>query len=372
MIVHANCRHFRCDRPCISHKNTGVHCEDCSEYDPVKTRVLIIKLDAVGDVLRTAGIIPALHEKYLGAHITWITDPGAAPLLELAPGIDRIWVHDGSLLERLLTERFDLVLGLDNSRNSAALTYLSKGEKKLGFSLDDSGRLIPLSTVAEVWFQMGLWDDLKCSNRCTYQDILWDICELPKPTMPPDIILPKSLKTKAEAFVREARITDAKPVIGFFSGAGNRWPQKALSFPKQKELLQELAHRYPDGSIILFGGPEEVEQNNLLLAEAPSNVVNAGCHNSLPEFASLINLVDVLITGDTLALHIALALKKRVVAYFGPTSPWEIDLFGMGEKIIAPMDCIACYRTDCDRSPKCSELISVDDILNAVDRMIKV
>jgi heptosyltransferase-2 len=353
MIENYNCRHFRGDRPCAPHKNTGVHCEDCEEYDPVKTRILVIKLNAVGDVLRTAGIIPALRSKYPGPYITWITDPDAVPLLEMVPGIDRIWAHDGFLLERLLTEPFDLVLGLDNSRDSAALAYLSRGDKKLGFSLDDSGQLNPLSTEAEAWLQMGLWDDLKRANRRTYQDILWDICELPKPTMPPDIVLPESLKTKAEAFVREARITDAKPVIGFFSGAGERWPQKALSFPKQKELLQQLAGYYPHGSIILFGGPEEAEQNDMLLDEAPSN------------------LVDVLITGDTLALHIGLALRKKIVAYFGPTAPWEVDLFGMGEKIIAPVDCVACYRSTCDKPQKCSDLVSISDIMAAVDSMVK-
>ena len=369
--VRYDCKNFKGDRPCMPHKNSGVHCEGCAEYDPIKARILIIKLNAVGDVLRTAGIISALRSKYPGAYITWITDPDAVPLLEMVPGIDRILSHDEFLLERLLTEQSDLVLGLDNSRDSAALAYLSRGDKKLGFSLDDSGQLIPLSPVAEAWFQMGLWDDLKRANRRTYQDILWDICELPKPTMPPDIILPESSKTEAKVFAKEARITDAKPVIGFFSGAGKRWPQKALSFPNQKELLEELAGYYPDGSIILFGGPEEAEQNDRLFAEAPSNVVNAGCHNSLPEFASLINLVDVLITGDTLALHVGLALRKKIVACFGPTAPWEVDLFGMGEKIIAPVDCIACYRSTCDKPQKCSDLVSIGDIMAAVDSMVK-
>ena len=132
-----------------------------------------------------------------------------------------------------------------------------------------------------------------------------------------------------------------------------------------------MAGYYPHGSIILFGGPEEAKQNDMLLAGAPSNVVNAGCHNPLPEFASLINLVDVLITGDTLALHVGLALRKKIVAYFGPTAPWEVDLFGMGEKIIAPVDCIACYRSTCDKSQKCSDLVSIGDIMAAVDSMVK-
>jgi len=366
-----DCRHFREDRPCNVHKSTGVHCGDCAEYDPIKTRILVIKLNATGDVLRTAGIIPALQSKYPGAYVTWITDPPAIPLLEMVPGIDQIWSNGGFSLERLLTDRFDLVLGLDNSRDSAAIASLSKSDNRLGFSLGDDGRLNPLSPAADRWFQMGLWDDLKRANSLTYQEILWDICELPLPTIPPHVVLPQTLMTEARSFAQETRITDTGPVIGFFSGAGKRWPQKTLSFDRQKELLRELSGMYPNASIILFGGPEEAEQNDRLLAEAPSNVVHAGCHNPLPQFASLLNLVDVLITGDTLALHVGLALRKKIVSYFGPTAPWEIDLFGMGEKIIAPVECIACYRSTCDKKQKCSDLVSIEAIMDAVHSMVK-
>jgi ADP-heptose:LPS heptosyltransferase len=173
-------------------------------------------------------------------------------------------------------------------------------------------------------------------------------------------------------FADKTNIADNDFIIGLFTGAGLRWPQKSLAFAKQKELLKQLAENYPDGSIALFGGPSEENLNTLLLRESPANVVSEGCHNSLPKFASLINLVSVLITPDTLALHIALALKKQVVAYFGPTAPWEVELFGIGKRIIAPVDCIACCRSDCPKSPKCSELISVGDIINATDQMAKI
>ena len=93
MKILFDCHYFCGDRPCLPHKNSGVHCENCAEYDPIKARILIIKLNAVGDVLRTAGIIPALKVKYPGAYITWITDPDAVPRLEMVPGIDRLWAH---------------------------------------------------------------------------------------------------------------------------------------------------------------------------------------------------------------------------------------------------------------------------------------
>ena len=52
MILKTDCRHFKGDRPCDPHKESGVKCNDCNYYQPISFKILIIKLDAVGDVLR--------------------------------------------------------------------------------------------------------------------------------------------------------------------------------------------------------------------------------------------------------------------------------------------------------------------------------
>ena len=57
---------------------------------------------------------------------------------------------------------------------------------------------------------------------------------------------------------------------------------------------------------------------------AGDKVIDAGCDNSLMDFAALIGLCDILVTSDSLALHIGVALKKYVVTLFGPTS-WAAD-----------------------------------------------
>jgi heptosyltransferase-2 len=55
-----------------------------------------------------------------------------------------------------------------------------------------------------------------------------------------------------------------------------------------------------------------------------------------------------------------------MVVLFGPTSAAEVDLYGLGRKITAEMDCLCCYRQTCDKSPNCMESISMD----TVDRSI--
>src|SRR5215510_15510886 len=67
-----DCRFFLGDRPCVWHKTTGVLCR-CDHYEAVEQRILIVKLDAMGDVLRTTALLPALAEACPQAAITWIT-----------------------------------------------------------------------------------------------------------------------------------------------------------------------------------------------------------------------------------------------------------------------------------------------------------
>ena len=78
-----------------------------------------------------------------------------------------------------------------------------------------------------------------------------------------------------------------------------------------------------------------------------------------------------LITTDTLALHIGLALGRQVVALFGPTSHEEIDLCDSGKKLFAELDCLGCYLNDCDKSPDCMDLITPEMVIAALERRLE-
>ena len=80
----------------------------------------------------------------------------------------------------------------------------------------------------------------------------------------------------------------------------------------------------------------------------------------------MVGLCGVVVTGDTMALHVAAGLGKRVVALFGPTSAAEIDLYGRGTKIVTALDCACCYRRGCDVKPHCMDVIEVSEVFAAV------
>jgi heptosyltransferase-2 len=80
----------------------------------------------------------------------------------------------------------------------------------------------------------------------------------------------------------------------------------------------------------------------------------------------------VVVTGDTLAMHLSLALGRRTVVLFGPTSASEIELYGLGEKVVPDMTCLSCYKTSCDFIPNCMDLISTGMVEQALVRQLAI
>ncbi|MCX6338438.1 MAG: glycosyltransferase family 9 protein [Candidatus Aureabacteria bacterium] len=374
--VKADCRFLRWDRPCAPHKKEGVHCAQCSFYKPVKERVLIVKLDALGDVLRTTCILPALKKKRGRSQLTWITMPDAVPLLESNPFIDRVIAYGADALGTLGAERFDLVLCLDAAPRSAALGSLAKGRIKKGFGLDACGRVFPFNLEAREWFLMGLFDDIKKRNTRTYQEIVMEICGLKG--LDQEIVL--RLTDAEKAFARrfaeraglpaqEVKSGKGHAVIGVNTGSGNRWPMKQWPIPQCVDFIRGLLAE-KRWTVLLFGGEEETARNAQIKEGAGEGLIDTGCRNSVREFVSLVDLCDVLVTSDTLGLHVALGLGKKVIGLFGPTSAAEIDVYGRGVKIVSDADCTCCYRRTCGRTPSCMGMISADIAREAVGKIL--
>ncbi|MBI3818285.1 MAG: glycosyltransferase family 9 protein [Planctomycetes bacterium] len=373
LFFHRDCVHYRSDRPCAPHKREGVVCDGCKYYVPSRTRVLIVKLAAAGDVLRTTAILPALRKKYENASVHWVTAAGSAPLLDKNPTIDRIIPFHGNFPVELLVEEFDVIMNFDASVDSAAIATAARGRERYGYGLDPAGFSFAYRPSGEAWLAMGLRDDYKKSNRETYQNHILRIAELEGPAESPQLILTDAEREFGAAKAKEYGIREEQRVVGLNTGAGGRWPLKRWT----EEGFCEIARRFANAgaAVLLLGGPEEVERNKRLVAATRTikngRVVDAGCNNTMRQFAAIVDRCDAVVTGDTLAMHVATALGKQVVALFGPTSSAEIDLFGRGEKITSTeMPCLVCYLNQCDLDPNCMNTISPDRVEQAVLRCL--
>lgn len=115
-MIKTDCLYFPLDRPCELHKKKGILCSSCAKYlsanSSAEGKILIIKLGAMGDVLRTTFILQGLKEKYPKSRVTWIVAKGSESILEGNRYIHRIWPFEQDIFKLLTSEKFDIVVNL--------------------------------------------------------------------------------------------------------------------------------------------------------------------------------------------------------------------------------------------------------------------
>jgi heptosyltransferase-2 len=323
----------------------------------------------MGVVLRSTALLPPIHEVHPHAAVTWITRKESVPLLQRNPFVTEVLELGPEALVQLQTRTFDRVINLDASKVSAGLATMARSGRKDGFILDERGVVQPTNDAARGWLEAGLFDDVKRQGRETYQDRMAGILGLGGRAHRYVFELSDAESARARVHLDGLGVRPDRIVIGLNTGAGGRWPLKQWREDGYVDLITRLGRR-GDVQFVLLGGPGERERNERLKAASPVPLVDPGCDNPVRHFAALLSHADVVVTGDTLAMHLSLALGKRTVVLFGPTSAHEIELYGLGEKVVPDMACLSCYKNSCDFVPNCMDLISTDMVEAAVVRQL--
>jgi heptosyltransferase-2 len=335
----------------------------CDHYEPVKENLLIIKLGAMGDVLRTTTILPALKKKYPLSRITWVTQEESYELLQPNPYLDNILIAEkADTLPQLLAQEYEVAINLDLDHHSSALLKLCSARNKLGYCLDQRGGIRPASMEAEEWFLMSIDDQIKKANKKTYQEHIFQICQLPYNQERPLLPLTDSVRNFISEIRQQYSLSEQDRVVAIHSGAGNRWENKKWTIEGYISLIERLVKNDAQLKVLLLGSNIEQERNKQIQKQFLERVYCINTHNSLSGLIGLISISRVLVSGDTLPLHIATALRVPVVAIFGPTSAQEIELYGLGHKIVPQIDCLCCYQPTCEYVPNCMQLVDPEQV----------
>jgi heptosyltransferase-3 len=333
-------------------------------------KILVVKLRQLGDVLLTGPVFSALKAKFPEAQIDAYIYSESYPMLEGHPaisnliGYDRGWKKIGllgrlkkefTLLRSIRKEGYDLVINLTEGDRGALAARASRARIRVGFP--PKGR-----------WQKGLYTHVAkiCpSLRHTVErnlDALRRIGIFPKPEER-DLFL---------AISEEARDKVREWVKGPFTviHPTSRWRFKCLPVVKMRELTQALLQ---EGKRVVFtSGPDLVEREMVLQIVEGLDVVNLSGKISLQELAAIIDESERLICVDSVPFHMASALKKKVVAFFGPTSeitwgPWR----NPNATIISQhFSCRPCYQDGCGGS-KVSDCLATLSIQTALNTQVK-
>jgi heptosyltransferase-2 len=290
--------------------------------------VLIIKLGASGDVVRTTPLL-----RRLDGPVSWITAESNLPLLQ---GIDRemrcvSWENRRHVADTA----YDLVINLEDDRESSSFLKELKFKQLFGAHLNGDVQLTYTSN-SRAWFDLSLIsaygreqaDRLKLLNRRTYQELIFDGLGLGFNDEP--YYLPPS------------KPTGLKGDVAISSTAGAVWPMKKWAY--YAELKKELE---------AMGLKVNILETRTTLLEHLADVQGHRC----------------LVSGDSLPMHLALGSGVRCVSIFTCTSPWEICGYGLQQKIVSPLLEEFFYARGYDA--RATMAISVDEVVSAVVKQLR-
>ena len=212
---------------------------------------------------------------------------------------------------------------------------------------------------------------LKQRNARTFGQIVFEGLGLPGPVERPAVTVPAAVRAEASRMLAGLSAGQSGPVIALNTGAGARWKYKSWGEDQSAALARRL-HDELGATVLLTGGAEETARNARIHAAAQRpQVLAAPVVPDLLVFTALLGACSLVVTSDSLAMHLALSQAVRTIVFFGPTSDAEIDLFGLGEKVVTPLPCRRCYLQDCDVRPHCMQSIGVERLYDAAARWLK-
>lgn len=361
-----DCRHFNGYKPCGKNANCNAACPHLSR---VQTRVLVVHLEALGAVLRSTALLPAIRRRFAKAHVTWVTQKPADLLLANNSLIDRVLTTSSDDLLQLRALEFDVALVVDKGLKAAGVLATTRVMQTYGFVVDSrSGAVLPATPAADELWQIGLNDQKKFfENQKPETQLAHEALELGDWQRDRYVL---QLDANEQRLASERRTywssSGKKKVIGLNTGCSHVIPYKKLTVEMHRQLVAELHARYQDTvQIVLLGGKEDRERNAEIAKGL--NVIESPAEGGLRDGIVSVEACDVVVTGDSLGMHMAIALRKWTVAWFGPTCAHEIDLYGRGRKILTQASCSPCWKRTCTRSVMCYDRVSTSELIAAVD-----
>jgi heptosyltransferase I len=342
----------------------------------VPTRILLIKLSALGDVIQTLPTLEALREAYPRAEITWLVEEAAAPLLADHPALDVLlvsrrrswlaawrqkeplanaWQEFRSLVQSLRRRPYDLVIDLQGLLKSAFWTFLARSPRKVGF---DRTREYSYLTLTE---RLPPYNpDEHAVQR--YLRLAQHLGAAGEP-----VRFRLSLPVEAGKNLESLWLEKSGPLIVMHPGT--RWPTKHWP-PESFASLADSLIGERRAKVVFTGSPADRALISHIRSLMTLPAVDLSGRTDLKALARLFYQAEVAVTTDTGPMHLAAAVGTPVVAVFGPTAPWRTGPFGPQHRVVrTDLSCSPCFRRQCP-NPKCLTDLGVPEVLAAVNDLL--
>jgi mutator protein MutT len=324
-------------------------------------KILIIKLGAKGDVVRTLSILESIKDKYKDSEIYWVTKKDSIELFNNNPYITKVFS-----IPFETKESYDILYNFDIEDDATKLAKEIKADKKFGF-YSENDYPAPFNFASEYYINTIFDDEIKKNNKKTYQEMMFEVAELPYKKELGLIYLNDEETEYGERFLRENNI-DKNRLIGMHIGSAPRWPSKTWHEDNIIEFIKKSKSKRFE--ILLFAGPNDKQRLDKIIDRLNKEdiiVFKNNPNNTDRQFFSLINICSKIISSDSFALHVGVALKKQVIGLFFCSAVHEVETYNILKKIVAE-SLYDFFPEKMDKyEEKLTKSISADDVLEIIE-----
>lgn len=350
-------------------------------------RILLVRLRQIGDVAFTTPAIHALRRRFPDAHLTYIVEPAAAPIVIRNPHLNQVIVaprarglrgliDDLALGTRLRAGRYDLAIDFHGGPRASLLTWLSGAPQRIGYEIAGRGWMYTRRIARP--------RELRPRHSVENQ---WDliaplgVARLDRSTDPMEMPVDADAETAVADRLSRADVAGRDPLVVIHVSAGNpfrRWP--AAHFV---DLVTSLASGDALRRVIVTSGPSERDAAGRVIAEARARLgadaarrVPACGEFSLAELRALLDRASLYIGGDSGPLHVAATTGVPIVGLYGPTlpvrsSPWRAETCITESVDAGDLPCRPCDQRVCAPGDfRCLTSITPRLVVEAAERAL--
>jgi heptosyltransferase-2 len=350
-----------------------------NEIPPSYQRILITKLVAIGDLVCCLPTVRAIKGSFPQSHLAILVTPRVREVVEGCSYLDEIIYYDifgkdaglrGFIrtIKKLRRKKFDLVIELDHYyRITTLISHLAAIKNKAGFDLPNQGRRhlytikVPYALDKhEVETFLGVAEQIGANALERELVEIW--------------VSPEDQEYVSQFLAGEG-VNSQDVLVCIHPGTGpsatsRRWkPERFASVADW--LMEEF-----DAKVILTGVASEIELVNRIAELMTKRPIIAAGKTNLKQLAEIARRCRLFISVDTGPLHIAAAMKTKVIGLYGPNTPVKWGPYGDGHIVIYKgLACSPCTKqylgqvSKCT-NPICMDGISVEDVKAAVSRML--
>jgi len=351
-------------------------------------RILLVRLREIGDVVFTTPAIQAIRLRFPSAHLAYIVEPAAAPVVAYNRRIDELIVaprghgvrgvlDDLALGRRLKRSRFDMAIDFHGGPRASLLTWLSDAPIRIGYAV--AGRSWMYTTRVARPRELrrrhsveNQWDLLAAAGIATAPSRGAFAVEMP---------VAGDAASAIASRLAAAGVRASQRVVIVHVSAGNpfrRWPFDAFV-----ALVAGLVRAHADVCIGVTSGPSDADAARRVIDRARATlepgdrerVLSCGDF-SLAELRALADRAALFIGGDSGPLHIAATSRVPIVGLYGPTlpirsAPWRDETLPAVAVDAGELPCRPCEQRVCAPGDfRCLTRIDADTVLRAAERAL--